>query len=55
VEDIHDPELKAIIADLYETMHAANGVGSAVPQAGIDLRLCDGLPGPCWLWRPPSW
>jgi len=39
VGDIHLPELKAIIADLYETMHAANGVGLAAPQIGIDLRL----------------
>lgn len=39
VEDIHDPALKAIIADMYETMDAANGVGLAAPQVGIDLRL----------------
>jgi len=39
IEDIHDPELKAIIADMYETMQAANGVGLAAPQIGIDLRL----------------
>jgi peptide deformylase len=39
VEDIHDPALRAIIADMYETMHAANGVGLAAPQVGVDLRL----------------
>ncbi len=39
VEDIHDPELTAIIADMYETMHAAGGVGLAAPQIGVDLRL----------------
>ena len=39
VEDIHDAELKGIIADMYETMYAANGVGLAAPQIGIDLRL----------------
>lgn len=39
VEDLADPGLKTIIADLYETMHAANGVGLAAPQVGIDLRL----------------
>jgi len=39
VEDIHDPELKTIIADMYETMHAAGGVGLAAPQIGVDLRL----------------
>jgi len=39
VEDINDPELKTIIADMFETMYAANGVGLAAPQIGIDLRL----------------
>jgi peptide deformylase len=31
--------LKTIIADMYETMHAAGGVGLAAPQIGVDLRL----------------
>ncbi len=39
VEDIHDPELKIVIADMYETMYATNGVGLAAPQIGVDLRL----------------
>ena len=39
IEDVHDPELKTIIADMYETMLAANGVGLAAPQIGVDLRL----------------
>jgi len=39
VEDLHDPEIETIIADMYETMHAANGVGLAAPQIGVDLRL----------------
>jgi len=39
VEDIHAPGLKTIIADMYETMHAANGVGLAAPQIGVNLRL----------------
>jgi peptide deformylase len=39
VVDIADPELAAIVADMYETMHAANGVGLAAPQIGVDLRL----------------
>jgi peptide deformylase len=39
VEDIHAPALKTIIADMYETMHAADGVGLAAPQIGVDLRL----------------
>ncbi|WP_206239193.1 peptide deformylase [Novosphingobium terrae] len=39
VEDLHDPQLQAIIADMVETMHAAHGVGLAAPQIGVDLRL----------------
>jgi peptide deformylase len=39
VENISYPVLKGLIADMYETMHAANGVGLAAPQIGIDLRL----------------
>lgn len=39
VEDPFDPGLKEIIADMYETMRAANGVGLAAPQIGVDLRL----------------
>jgi peptide deformylase len=39
VEDPADPALRAIIADMYETMHAAKGVGLAAPQIGVDLRL----------------
>lgn len=39
VEDIRDPGLRTIVADMYETMEAANGVGLAAPQIGVDLRL----------------
>ncbi len=39
VEDIADPALATIIADMVETMHAATGVGLAAPQIGVDLRL----------------
>lgn len=39
VEDLHDPALGPLIADMYETMHAANGVGLAAPQIGVDFRL----------------
>ena len=39
VGDIDDPELRVIIADMYETMTASNGVGLAAPQIGVDLRL----------------
>lgn len=39
VADIHDPSLVPLIADMFDTMHAAGGVGLAAPQIGIDLRL----------------
>ena len=39
VEDAGAPEVRAIIGNMYETMVAANGVGLAAPQIGIDLRL----------------
>jgi peptide deformylase len=32
-------ELDALIADMFETMAAADGVGLAAPQIGIDLQL----------------
>ena len=33
------PELHALVADLFETMHAANGAGLAAPQIGVDLAV----------------
>jgi peptide deformylase len=33
------PELHALIADMFETMHAAHGAGLAAPQIGVDLQL----------------
>ncbi|ARN20846.1 peptide deformylase [Piscinibacter gummiphilus] len=33
------PELHALVADMFDTMHAANGAGLAAPQIGIDLQL----------------
>jgi len=33
------PELHALIADMFDTMHAANGAGLAAPQIGVDLSL----------------
>ena len=32
-------ELDALIADMFETMRAAGGVGLAAPQIGVDLQL----------------
>ncbi len=39
VESFDTPELHALVADLFETMHDANGAGLAAPQIGIDLRV----------------
>lgn len=33
------PTLLALIDDMFETMHAANGAGLAAPQIGINLQL----------------
>ena len=33
------PALRALIDDMFETMHAANGAGLAAPQIGVDLAL----------------
>ncbi len=33
------PELHELVADMFETMHAASGAGLAAPQIGVDLRL----------------
>jgi peptide deformylase len=39
VEQFGTPELGTLIADMYDTMHAANGVGLAAPQIGISRQL----------------
>lgn len=41
-----DAELKELIANMFETMYAANGVGLAAPQIGMAIRLfvVDGRP-----------
>lgn len=31
--------LDSLIADMFDTMHAANGAGLAAPQIGVDLQL----------------
>ncbi len=33
-------DLEKLVADMFETMYAANGVGLAAPQIGISRRLC---------------
>ena len=39
VEHFDTPELHALIADMFQTMAAAGGVGLAAPQIGVDLQL----------------
>jgi peptide deformylase len=39
VEHFDTPELHALIADMFETMHHVNGAGLAAPQIGVDLQL----------------
>ena len=39
VEAFDTPELHALIADMFETMHAAQAAGLAAPQIGVDLQL----------------
>ena len=42
-----DGDLEKLVADMFETMYAAEGVGLAAPQVGLSLRLfvmdCEGL------------
>ncbi len=35
VDAFDTPDLHALIADMFDTMHAANGVGLAAPQIGV--------------------
>ncbi len=39
IEPTEFPDLKQLIADMYETMYAARGVGLAAPQIGQSIRL----------------
>lgn len=39
VRDFDTPELHALVADMFETMHAVKGAGLAAPQIGVDLAL----------------
>jgi peptide deformylase len=39
VREFNTPELRSLIADMFETMEAADGAGLAAPQIGIDLQL----------------
>lgn len=37
--DAEYPNLKGLIENMIETMHASNGIGLAAPQIGLDIRL----------------
>ena len=39
VERFDTRELRALVADMFDTMEAANGAGLAAPQIGVDLQL----------------
>src|SRR5690606_20674794 len=39
VESFGTPELRELIADMEDTMHALNGAGLAAPQIGVGLRV----------------
>jgi len=39
VEEFNTPELDQLIADMFETMYDAKGVGLAAPQIGLTKRL----------------
>jgi peptide deformylase len=39
VAQFDKPELHALIADMFDTMQAANGAGLAAPQIGINLQI----------------
>ena len=54
-----DGNLEKLVADMFETMYAANGVGLAAPQIGLPLRLSlltrprAKIPRPSWCWPIP--
>ena len=39
VPQFDTPELHQLVADMFDTMAAANGAGLAAPQIGVDLQL----------------
>ena len=39
VEHFDTPEMRELIADMFETMKHASGAGLAAPQIGVDLQL----------------
>lgn len=39
VREFGTPGLRALVADMFDTMQAANGAGLAAPQIGVSLRV----------------
>lgn len=39
VTEFDSPQLHALVADMFDTMQAANGAGLAAPQIGVNLQL----------------
>ena len=39
VREFDTPQLHALLVDLFDSMHAAGGVGLAAPQIGVNLRV----------------
>ena len=39
VREFDTPELRALVADMFDTMAAANGAGLAAPQIGVPLQV----------------
>ncbi|SFU62743.1 peptide deformylase [Pseudoduganella namucuonensis] len=39
VQQFDQPALHALIGDMFDTMHAANGAGLAAPQIGVNLQI----------------
>jgi peptide deformylase len=39
VQAFDTPELHALLTDMHDTMHAANGAGLAAPQIGVDWQV----------------
>jgi peptide deformylase len=54
-EELASPEMQALIDDLIDTMHAANGAGIAAPQVGELVRIAtiEVTKNPRYPYKPP--
>ena len=56
VTEFDTPQLHRLVADMFDTMKAANGAGLAAPQIGVDLQLVifgTDTPNPRYPDAPP--